>query len=171
MAIIGKFESYNDQYHGQIETISGQIGVRFVRTNATGANAPTFKLVTDNGYDVGAAWPATANGKDYLSVQLDGPFTPHPIYAALFANRDGTFDLIWTALRPHGVTLARRSQPRRHPALAVRPRAFGILPEGSIRAHHQNLNFPRRPSLYCVRCAHRFATLNAAQVFSSYRAR
>jgi uncharacterized protein (DUF736 family) len=44
MAIIGKFEPYNGQYHGQIETIRGQIGVRFVPTNATAADASAFKL-------------------------------------------------------------------------------------------------------------------------------
>ena len=94
MAIIGKFEPYNGQYHGRIETISSQIGVRFVPTNVTAADAPRFKLVADNGCELGTACSQTNEGKNYLSVKLDGPFVPQPTYAALFANRDGGFDLV-----------------------------------------------------------------------------
>jgi uncharacterized protein (DUF736 family) len=94
MAIIGKFEPYNGRYHGRIETISGQIAVRFVPTNATAADAPAFKLAADNGCELDTPCWQTNEGKNYLSVKLDGPFVPQATYAALFANRDGGFDLV-----------------------------------------------------------------------------
>ena len=60
------------------------------------SNAPDFNVVTDSGCDLGVAWKKSKDGRDYLSVRLDGPFTQTEVNCALFSNRDGGYDLVWT---------------------------------------------------------------------------
>ena len=51
--------------------------------------------------EFGAAWKKTARetGRDYLSVKLDDPSFPAPIYASLVEGEEqGTFALIWSRL-------------------------------------------------------------------------
>jgi len=51
--------------------------------------------------EVGAAWSKrSAEQRDYLSVELDGPSFNAPIYANLVQDEDGEgFDLIWSRSR------------------------------------------------------------------------
>ncbi|VVB50226.1 hypothetical protein RHCH11_RHCH11_04144 [Beijerinckiaceae bacterium RH CH11] len=48
--------------------------------------------------EFGAAWKKTSGeGRDYLSVKLDDPSFPAPIYATLIEGEDaGNFGLIWS---------------------------------------------------------------------------
>jgi len=51
---------------------------------------------------LGAAWPAKGsgeNGREYLSVKLDDPSFPEPIYAALFDDDEDGAQLAWNRLR------------------------------------------------------------------------
>jgi uncharacterized protein (DUF736 family) len=101
MSIIGKFDYVAGEYHGRIETISAEFSAKFVPTSKTaGSNAPDFNLVTDNGCDLGVAWKETKDDRDYLSVRLEGPFTPAEVNCALFSNREGGFDLVWNRAGP-----------------------------------------------------------------------
>jgi len=51
--------------------------------------------------EIGAAWSKRSNeGRDYLSVKLDDPSFPLPIYANLFdAEGDAGYSLIWSRSR------------------------------------------------------------------------
>ena len=49
--------------------------------------------------ELGAAWTRKAKetGREYLSVKLDDPSFPQPIYASLVeAEAEGTYNLIWS---------------------------------------------------------------------------
>jgi uncharacterized protein (DUF736 family) len=49
--------------------------------------------------ELGAAWTRKARetGREYLSVKLDDPSFPQPIYASLVeAEAEGSFNLIWS---------------------------------------------------------------------------
>ncbi len=48
--------------------------------------------------EFGAAWKKTSGeGRNYLSVKLDDPSFPAPIYATLVEGEDeGSFSLIWS---------------------------------------------------------------------------
>lgn len=53
------------------------------------------------GHDIGAAWKKTSEaGRDYLSVTLDDPTFPAPVYTRLIEGEDGTHDLIWSRSKP-----------------------------------------------------------------------
>ena len=47
--------------------------------------------------EFGAAWKKTSGeGRDYLSVKLDDPSFPAPIYATLVEGEDDTHTMIWS---------------------------------------------------------------------------
>jgi len=47
--------------------------------------------------EFGAAWKKTSNeGREYLSVKLDDPSFPAPIYATLVEGEDDTHTMIWS---------------------------------------------------------------------------
>jgi uncharacterized protein (DUF736 family) len=96
--IIGKFTQQSNGYQGFIETVSGKLELAFV-PKCKGAD---FDVVTSGGCDVGAAWKKTAreSGKEYLSVQLDGPFLQAPINGAMFSAKDGSYQLVWDRKKP-----------------------------------------------------------------------
>jgi hypothetical protein len=44
-----------------------------------------------------------------VSVKLDSPFLPKSVYCALFSQKDGSYDLVWT--RPDPKKQAASEQP------------------------------------------------------------
>ncbi len=99
MANIGSFKKSDLEFHGEIATLGVQAkNVRIVpNPNLTSDAAPTHRVYIGRA-EIGAAWrKQTAEGRDYLSVKLDDPSFPAPIFAALFDDEDGeTSSLIWT---------------------------------------------------------------------------
>jgi len=68
------------------------------RTKRTTKNkAPDFRILA-GATEFGAAWKKTSReGRDYLSVKLDDPSFPAPIYASLVEAEDGSgHNLIWS---------------------------------------------------------------------------
>jgi uncharacterized protein (DUF736 family) len=63
-----------------------------------------YRVLTETGYEVGAAWNKTAekNGKAYISARLDSPFLPAPVNVALFPAKDDTAKhiLVWDRQKP-----------------------------------------------------------------------
>ena len=58
-------------------------------------------MLTRPSHDIGAAWKKTSEaGREYLSVTLDDPSLPAPIYARLIEGENGTHDLIWSRSKP-----------------------------------------------------------------------
>jgi uncharacterized protein (DUF736 family) len=73
---------------------SGQSSSRSKRTY----KAPDYRIIA-GAIECGAAWKKTARDSDreYLSVKLDHPSFPAPIYASLVKGEgDDSFNLIWS---------------------------------------------------------------------------
>jgi uncharacterized protein (DUF736 family) len=102
MANIGSFKKSGNEFQGEIVTLSVQAkGVRIVpETNRASDNAPSHRVYLGR-IDLGAAWSKrSAEGRDYLSVKLDDPSFPAPIYANLFDDEEGEgYTLIWSRSR------------------------------------------------------------------------
>ena len=98
MAIIGTFNASDDGYVGSIKTMMLNVKARFAASKKDNDKAPDYRIF--NGVtEFGAAWKKTARDGDrqYLSVKLDDPSFPAPIYASLVkAEGDGGFTLIWS---------------------------------------------------------------------------
>ena len=97
MANIGTFKKVGNDYQGEIVTMSVQTkNVRIVAEDGTAnENAPSHRVFVGRA-EIGAAWTKTSNeGRDYLSVKLDDPSFPGPIYASL-VEVEGGHSLIWS---------------------------------------------------------------------------
>ena len=99
MANIGSFKKSGQEFQGEIVTLSLKTkGVRIVpETDRTSDNAPSHRVYVGRA-EIGAAWPKrSTEGRDYLSVKLDDPSFPAPIYASLVEAEDGSgHNLIWS---------------------------------------------------------------------------
>ena len=101
MATIGTFTTTKDGYVGTIRTLTVNVKTRFVpNENREHENAPHYRVFAGRA-ELGAAWPAKGSGEDareYLSVRLDDPSFPEPIYAALFDDEESA-RLVWSRRR------------------------------------------------------------------------
>ena len=99
MANIGSFKKTGQEFQGEIVTLSLQTkGVRIVpETDRTNDNAPSHRVYVGRA-EIGAAWSKrSTEGRDYLSVKLDDPSFPAPIFASLVAvEGKDDFALIWS---------------------------------------------------------------------------
>lgn len=97
MANIGTFTTQNDGYTGTLRTLTLNAKARLVPNDkADNEKAPDFRLQV-SGHHIGAAWKKTSEaGRDYLSVTLDDPSFPAPIYARLVESEDGKHELFWS---------------------------------------------------------------------------
>ncbi|MET3836024.1 uncharacterized protein (DUF736 family) [Brevundimonas sp. UYEF29] len=96
MATIGTFTRNDDAYAGAIKTLSLNVRNAQLRPNdKTDDKAPDYRMFS-GAIEFGAAWKKTSQAnRDYLSVKLDDPSFPAPIYASL-VEVDGGFSLIWS---------------------------------------------------------------------------
>jgi uncharacterized protein (DUF736 family) len=97
MATIGSFHKQDDgSYKGSIKTLTLNVKQATFRTNE-GENdkAPDFRVFAGQ-TEFGAAWKKTSREERYyLSVKLDDPSFPAPIFASLVDAEDG-YSLIWS---------------------------------------------------------------------------
>lgn len=86
MAKIGAFSKTEHGYKGRVGAL----------TLNTEVGAPQYRIYSGTS-EVGAAWEKTSeSGIDYLSLKLDDPALPAPIYASLFADNEGDkYSLVW----------------------------------------------------------------------------
>lgn len=102
MANIGSFKKAGEGFEGEIVTLALQArNVRLVpETNRSNDNAPNYRVYLGR-VELGACWQKrSSEGRDYLSLKLDDPSFPAPIFANLFADDDGeSHTLIWTRPR------------------------------------------------------------------------
>ena len=101
MANIGTFTTDKDGFTGTLRTLTLNVKVKLV-PNDTGDNesAPDFR-VQAAGHDIGAGWQKVSKAeRPYVSVTLDDPSFPAPVYARLIEGEDGTHDLIWSRSKP-----------------------------------------------------------------------
>ncbi len=85
-------------YTGSIKTLTLNIKAKFVVSEKDNDKAPDYRIFA-GATEFGAAWKKTARDsvREYLSVKLDDPSFPAPIYASLVrVEGDEGFSLIWS---------------------------------------------------------------------------
>ena len=98
MATIGTFTASDNGYTGSIKTLTLNIKAKFAVSEKDNDKAPDYRIFA-GATEFGAAWKKTARESDreYLSVKLDDPCFPAPIYASLVTSEgDDSFTLIWS---------------------------------------------------------------------------
>ena len=101
MANIGSFKrNEDDTISGQIRTLRFSTAARFVPVaDKTSESSPDFRVFAPNRVELGAAWKKVSEtGTAYLSVSLDDPSFPAPVYAALIPTEadPNRFNLAWS---------------------------------------------------------------------------
>lgn len=98
MANIGTFTATRNGFSGAIKTLTLNVTARFERIENPSETGPHFRVFS-GGVELGAAWQkfARQSERDYLSVKLDDPSFPAPIYAKLVdvESHEG-LQLIWS---------------------------------------------------------------------------
>jgi uncharacterized protein (DUF736 family) len=98
MATIGTFTAADNGYTGSVKTLTLNVKAKFVATDKDNDKAPDYRIIA-GATEFGAAWKKTAQNseREYLSVKLDDPTFPAPIYASLVRGEgDDSFVLIWS---------------------------------------------------------------------------
>jgi len=98
MAIIGAFTRSGSDFTGRIETLTLSVPAKIRAVESDNDKAPNFRVYAGKAeFEVGAAWQKTSrDNRDYLSVKLDDPSFPAPVYASLVEAEDGKHQLIWS---------------------------------------------------------------------------
>ncbi|WP_332764490.1 DUF736 domain-containing protein [Phenylobacterium sp.] len=97
MATIGTFTKDDaGNYNGAIKTLTLNVkSATFRQVEKDNDKAPDFRIFAGQ-TEFGAAWKKTSReNRDYLSVKLDDPSFPAPIYASLVDAEEG-YVLIWS---------------------------------------------------------------------------
>ncbi len=98
MATIGTFTANENGFTGSIRTLALNVKARIARIENPSDKGPHFRIYA-GAVELGAAWQKRSEqtDRDYLSVKLDDPSFPAPIYATLtdVEGEDG-FQLIWS---------------------------------------------------------------------------
>ncbi|MBP2851279.1 MULTISPECIES: DUF736 domain-containing protein [Dickeya] len=101
MANIGTFTTQNNGFTGTVRTLTLNVKARFILCDKSSEHAPDFRIQTLGGYDIGAAWRKISQAeRPYLSVTLDDPSFPAPLYARLIEEENGKHQLIWSRSKP-----------------------------------------------------------------------
>lgn len=98
MAQIGTFKRSDDGiFAGTIRTLNINVKAVIKPAAKDSERAPDYR-VSANGVELGAAWSKTAkdSGTEYLSIKIDDPSFPAPIYATLIQGDQGEHKLIWS---------------------------------------------------------------------------
>jgi uncharacterized protein (DUF736 family) len=97
MATIGTFTSNGNGFAGTVKTLALNVKAKLVPAERTSEKGPDFRILTGN-VEFGAAWKKTSDrDRDYLSVKLDDPSFPAPIYATLIeVEGEQGLQLIWS---------------------------------------------------------------------------
>lgn len=97
MATIGTFtQDEAGDYNGAIKTLTLDVRkATFRKAPKDNDKAPDFRIFAGQ-TEFGAAWKKTSrDDRSYLSVKLDDPSFPAPIYASLVYADEG-YSLIWS---------------------------------------------------------------------------
>ena len=100
MATIGTFTKDDvGNYNGAIKTLTLDVRkATFRQVEKDNDKGPDFRIFAGQ-TEFGAAWKKTSReDRDYLSVKLDDPSFPAPIYASLVDAEEG-YSLIWSRSR------------------------------------------------------------------------
>ena len=97
MATIGLFTKGDNGYTGTLKTLTLNVKAKITPAEKENDKAPDYRIFAGQ-TELGAAWKKTSNsGREYLSVKLDDPCFPAPIYASLVeAEGEDGYALIWS---------------------------------------------------------------------------
>jgi uncharacterized protein (DUF736 family) len=98
MATIGTFtRGDNGDFTGAVKTLTLNVKTKIARSEKENDKAPDFRIFAGQ-TEFGAAWKKTSGaGREYLSVKLDDPSFPAPIFASLVSVEGGDgYALIWS---------------------------------------------------------------------------
>jgi uncharacterized protein (DUF736 family) len=97
MANIGSFTASGNGFSGTIKTLNLNVKATIRAVERASEKGPDFRILSGN-VEFGAAWKKRSNeGREYLSVKLDDPSFPAPIYATLIEVENETdLSLIWS---------------------------------------------------------------------------
>ncbi len=97
MATIGTFTKSSDSFTGAVKTLSINAKTTIKKAEKASDKAPDYRVFAGT-VEFGAAWKKTsAEAREYLSVKLDDPSFPAPIYATLVEGEEaGSHTLIWS---------------------------------------------------------------------------
>ncbi|HTT83825.1 MAG TPA: DUF736 domain-containing protein [Xanthobacteraceae bacterium] len=97
MATIGNFTKTENGYTGAVKTLTLNVKARIAPADKTNDKAPDFRIFAGQ-TEFGAAWKKkSSEGREYLSLKLDDPSFPTPIYASLVeVEGEDSLTLIWS---------------------------------------------------------------------------
>lgn len=97
MTTIGTFTASANGFTGTIKTLNLNVKATIRAVEHPTEKGPDYRVFCAD-VDFGAAWKKTSNeGRDYLSIKLDDPSFPAPIYASLVkSENEETHALIWS---------------------------------------------------------------------------
>jgi uncharacterized protein (DUF736 family) len=97
MATIGTFMKTENGYTGAVKTLTLNVKARIVPAEKGKDKAPDYRVFAGQ-TEFGAAWKKKSNeGREYLSLKLDDPSFPAPIYASLVEiEGEDSLTLIWS---------------------------------------------------------------------------
>ncbi len=97
MATIGLFTKGDNGYTGTLKTLTLNVKAKITPAEKENDKAPDYRIFASQ-VEFGAAWKKTSNsGREYLSVKLDDPSFPAPVYASLVeAEGEDGYALIWS---------------------------------------------------------------------------
>lgn len=98
MATIGTFtQAGNGSFSGTIKALTLNAKATLRGIDKESDKAPDYRLAVSS-VECGAGWKKTSReGRDYISVKLDDPTFPVPIYATLSeTDTAGEYALIWS---------------------------------------------------------------------------
>jgi uncharacterized protein (DUF736 family) len=97
MAQIGTFtQSENGTLNGTIKTLTLNVKAAIRPSEKDNDKAPDYRVFAGS-VEFGAAWKKTTrDDREYLSLKLDDPSFPAPIYASLVEGDNGGQRLIWS---------------------------------------------------------------------------
>ncbi|WP_169546476.1 DUF736 domain-containing protein [Sneathiella aquimaris] len=94
MATIGTFTCVNDVFNGELETLTVKAKISIAIITKEKEGMPDYR-VTAGKSEIGAGWiRKSKGGSEYISIKIDDPVWPAPIYANLI-ERNGSHKLIW----------------------------------------------------------------------------
>lgn len=97
MATIGSFIKDANGFAGEIRTLGLKVKALVQSITKEGEKGPDFRVMTATGnVEIGAGWIRQSKaGDDYISIKLDDPTFPAPIYANLVEFK-GKHNLLWS---------------------------------------------------------------------------
>jgi uncharacterized protein (DUF736 family) len=97
MATIGTFTRAGDSFTGSVKTLSINAKATIKPADKASDKAPDYRVFA-GAIEFGAAWKKiSGEGRAYLSIKLDDPSFPAPIYATLVEGEEtGSYSLIWS---------------------------------------------------------------------------